>query len=125
MFVEKELKNRHEPNAIVIKMTLLSNIPCEFHDKVTREAKGKSPEQRVKNIPDKVVGRVPASLCKLFRCVLTKIEVSKITCIASESPILNKIPRPQQSFFCNKGEHDRQGGGFGYTMGVPVVVLGF
>ena len=88
----------------------MSNIPCEFHDKVTREAKGNFPEQRVKDIADKVVGRVPANLCKLFLCVLTKREVSNITCIASESPTLNKIPPPQQSLFRNKGGHDRRGG---------------
>ena len=37
MAVEKELKNSDDPYAMVIKMPLLSNIPREFHDKVTRE----------------------------------------------------------------------------------------
>ena len=37
MAVEKELKNSYDPYAMVIKMPLLSNIPREFHDKVTRE----------------------------------------------------------------------------------------
>ena len=96
---------------MVIKTPLLSNILCEFHDKVTREAKESSPEQRVKDIADKVVGRVPANLCKLFLLVLSKREVSKITWIASESPVLSKIPPPEQSFFRNKGGHDRRGGG--------------
>ena len=94
MVVEKKLNNCHDSYAMVIKMTLLLNIPREFHDKVTGEAKGNAPEQRVKDIADKVVARVPANLCKLFLHVLDKREVSKITCIASESPILCKIPPP-------------------------------
>ena len=72
MVAERELKNCHDPYAMIIKMALLSNMPCEFHDKFTREDKGNFPEQRVKDIADKVVGRVPANLYKLFLFVLTK-----------------------------------------------------
>ena len=31
-----------------MNMPLVPNMPREFHDKVTREAKGNTPEQRVK-----------------------------------------------------------------------------
>ena len=102
MVVEKKLNNCHDSYAMVIKMTLLLNIPREFHDKVTGEAKGNAPEQRVKDIADKVVARVPANLCKLFLHVLDKREVSKITCIASDHQYYARFRHPINHFFTTK-----------------------
>ena len=47
MFVEKDLKKYRDLHAIVINMCafVLSNIPCEFHDRITRKAKINTPER--------------------------------------------------------------------------------
>ena len=49
----------HDPNAMVIRMPKINDIPQEFHENVTKEAHGKNEEQRVKDIANLIVGRVP------------------------------------------------------------------
>lgn len=67
MFVEKDLKKYSDLHAMVMNMCafVLSNIPCEFHDRITRKAKRHTPE-RVRDIADTVVDRVPVNPCKHF-----------------------------------------------------------
>ena len=63
MIVEREEENEFDPYAMVIKIPEIDHIPLEDRNKITRE---KEPQQRLKDIAGKVVGRVPANLGKLF-----------------------------------------------------------
>ena len=63
MIVEREEENEFDPYAMVIKTPEIDHIPLEDRNKITRE---KEPQQRLKDIAGKVVGRVPANLGKLF-----------------------------------------------------------
>ena len=63
MIVEREEENEFDPYAMVIMTPEIDHIPLEDRNKITRE---KEPQQRLKDIAGKVVGRVPANLGKLF-----------------------------------------------------------
>ena len=63
MIVEREEENEFDPYAMVIKIPEIDHIPLEDRNKITRE---KEPQQRLKDIAGKVVGRVPANISKLF-----------------------------------------------------------
>ena len=63
MIVEREEENEFDLYAMVIKIPEIDHIPREDRNKITRE---KEPQQRLKDIAGKVVGRVPANLGKLF-----------------------------------------------------------
>ena len=63
MIVEREEENEFDPYAMVIKTPEIDHIPLEDRNKITRE---KEPQQRLKDIAGKVVGRVPANIGQLF-----------------------------------------------------------
>ena len=111
MLVEKEHNNEYDPHAMVVKMPELKEIHSSIHEDVTKEAKGKEPQQTVKDIAGKTVGRVPANLCKLFEKLLKDGYVTNITCSSQNDPERSKIPPPEQSFKRKKNDHDRRGGG--------------
>ena len=100
MLVERELlDNKYDPQAMIIK---INKINASLHGDVTKEAKGKQPQQKVKDIAGKTVGRVPANVFKLFNKVLTDGDVTKITCSSVDAPTLSTIPPSQQSFKKNQ-----------------------
>ena len=66
MLVQNEDGNKYDPFAMLIRMPELINIPIKLHNNITREAKSGKIVQTVKSIANKVVGRVPANLEKLF-----------------------------------------------------------
>ena len=79
MLVEKEYENVKDPSAMIIKMSMLGDIPEKYHNDITKENKGKEKsEQRVVDIAGKVVGRVPANLCRMLRQLLDEGHVEKI-----------------------------------------------
>ena len=86
----------------------ISDIPIHLHNDVTRERKGGCPKQRVKDIAEKPVGRVPANLCRVFRKLkkenyLTDDNISKYTGVFAQS-----LNPPHQSFKRNaSGSRDR------------------
>ena len=61
--VEREKENEFDPYAMVVKILEIDHISPEDWNKTTRE---KEPQHRVKGTAEKVVGRVPANLGKLF-----------------------------------------------------------
>ena len=72
MIVEREEENEFDLYAMVVKIPEIDHIPLEDQNKITRE---KEPQQRIKDIAGKVVGRVPANLGKLF----SRMELSAAT----------------------------------------------
>ena len=63
MIVEREEENEFDPYAMVVKIPEMDHIPLEDRNKITRE---KEPQERLKNIAGKVVGRVPANIFDAF-----------------------------------------------------------
>ena len=60
----------------------------------------------------KMVGRVPASMCKIFPTLLNKRNISAISCVAAGTSTLGKYVEPQQSLKRHtKSGMDREGGG--------------
>ena len=57
-----EESNKYDEFAMLVMFPDISEIPIHLHNDVTRERKGGRPEQRVKDIAAKPVGRVPANL---------------------------------------------------------------
>ena len=78
MLVQNEDGNKYDPFAMLIRMPELINIPIKLHNNITREAKSGKIVQTVKSIANKVVGRVPANLGKLFRDLQNQCHI-KIT----------------------------------------------
>ena len=64
-------------------------------------------------LPDgKMVGHVPANLCRIFSNLLDEAKITKISCIAVKKPCSSKHVDPRQSFKRNpKQRNDREGGG--------------
>ena len=62
MLVERELDNKYDSQATIVKIPELNKINAGLHGEVTKEAKGKQPQQKVKDIAGKTVGRVPANV---------------------------------------------------------------
>ena len=71
MEIPMNLKNDEEncrgPFAIYVIFPEIDDIIPRLRDAVTRESKGARPEQRVSQVAGKVVGHVPANLCRVFR----------------------------------------------------------
>ena len=111
MKVEKELNNIHDPDAYVVKMTKLKYIHPKYHKEVTRQAKGKDPQQTVSDIAGSIIGRVPANIGKIFHQLFDERKLQRITCRSTDKPTLSNIPPPQESFKRNPGKKDRRGGG--------------
>ena len=109
MLVEAERRNRFDPNAMVVRIPSLEDIPTNFHMDITKEKKGNENEQTVKSIAGKTVGRVPANLCKLLRGFSQK--KVKVKCFSTGPPSLSSNPPAQRSFKKNFGRNDREGGG--------------
>ena len=56
-------ENTNYRGAMIVYFLPLEQIPEHLHDKITRERKGRRPEQRVRDIAAKMIGRVPANIC--------------------------------------------------------------
>ena len=84
MSVEREPDNKYDPCALVIKLR-----------------------------NEKMVGRVPANLCKIFSSFMQERKVLKISCVAVGAPTLSKHVEPQQSYRKQRQRsgRDREGGG--------------
>ena len=67
MLVQNEDGNKYDPFAMLIRMPELINIPTKLHNDIAKGAKSGKIAQTVKSIANKVVGRIPANLGKLFR----------------------------------------------------------
>ena len=67
MLVKKEELNAYDPNAMVVIMPRLDEIPVALHNTMTKEAKGKQEAQYVRTIAGKTVGRLPANLGEVLR----------------------------------------------------------
>ena len=79
MLVLPEEANARDPSAMKVMMP--EDVPAELLDKNTREGDSKHPQQKVRDIIEKKVGRVPANLCRVFRrLVETEMLVDGITC---------------------------------------------
>ena len=111
MLLEKEEDKSYDVNAMVIKMPDLIQIDTQYLDITVRPCKGKEPEQKVKDNAGKVIGQVPANICKIFKELITSNQVKKITCISTDNPNISKVPPSQQSFRKNQDGFDRRGGG--------------
>ena len=69
--VLNEVNNKKDPNAMLVKMLGLEEIPVTLHDDIARpKKKSNEKNQTVKEIAEKDVGRVPANLCGVFRDLL-------------------------------------------------------
>ena len=106
MVVEPEIGNKYDADAMVIKMPKLENIPIRYHDEMLP-----SSTERVKDISGKVIGRVPANICKLFRELLDRGYISSILCFCIDNPSHSKHPHYSQAYQKRSGKNDRQGGG--------------
>ena len=111
MLLEKEEDKSYDVNAMVIKMPDLIQIDTQYLNITVRPCKGKEPEQKVKDNAGKVIGRVPANICKIFKELITSNQVKKITCISTDNPNISKVPPSQQYFRKNQDGFDRRGGG--------------
>ena len=65
MLVEKEIDNVFDAFAMVVKMPQLCNILNDSHNSVSKQKRGKESDQTVKTNAGKIVGRVPANVCKI------------------------------------------------------------
>ena len=83
MLLEKEEDKSYDVNAMVIKMPDLIQIDTQYLNITVRPCKGKEPEQKVKDNAGKVIGRVPANICKIFKELITSNQVKKITCMST------------------------------------------
>ena len=81
MLVTPEANNPKDETAMQITMPKLDEIPTAFHDVVTRprpRKKERETDQHVRDIAGRMVGRVPANLCRIFRGFLRNGFVEKI-----------------------------------------------
>ena len=105
MVVEPEIGNKYDADAMVIKMPNLENIPIRYHDEMLP-----SSTERVKDISGKVIGRVPANICKLFRELLDRGYISSVLCFCIDNLSHSKHPHYSQAYQKRTGKYDRQGG---------------
>ena len=111
MLLEKGENNSYDVNAMVIKMPYLIQIDQQYLDITVRPCKGKEPEQKVKDNAGKVIGRVPANICKIFKELITSNQVKKIMYVSTDNPNISTLPPSQQSLRKNQNGFDRRGGG--------------
>ena len=111
VLLDKEEDNSHDVNAMVIKMLDLIQIDKQYLDITVRPCKGKEPEQKVKDNAGKIIGRVPANICKIFKELITSNQVKKFTRMSRDNPNISKVLPSQQSFRKNQHGFDRRGGG--------------
>ena len=78
-------------------------IDKQYLDITARPCKGKEPEQKGKDDAGKVLGRVPANICEIFKELITSNQVKKITCMSTDNQNISKVPPSQQSF--RKNQH--------------------
>ena len=110
MDVKIEIGNKLDHNAMIVKLPLLEDITPTLHKEITKEERGKEKEhQTVESTAGKVVGRVPANLCKLFKGFCEKKIIIK--CQATGDPTTSIHPPSKQSFKKYKHGKDREGGG--------------
>ena len=76
LLVKKDVNNKYDENAIVVMIPPLDSIPSTLHEVVLKEARGKEKCQKVKDNANKIIGRVPDNICKLF-AELLKGELNK------------------------------------------------
>lgn len=110
MIVEPETNNIYDPDAMIMKMPLLENIPVKYHEDITKESTN-GDEQRVKDIAGRSIGRVPANVCKVFKILLEQRDVYSITCYSKDKPTISKKPHSCQSFRKKPRKKDIRGGG--------------
>lgn len=113
MEVTPEANNDKDEHAMTVTMPSLDEIPGRHHQEITKVAKRDEPAQRVIDVAGKMIGRVPANLCKLFRQQLLSRDVAKITCLATGAPKGSKRPPLRAAFKrnVNNGGLDKCGGG--------------
>ena len=112
MFVERDFHNKYDPFALIVKMPVMENIPTRLHKVILRPAKGREKCQKVKDNAEKIVGRVPANVCKILTKLLQERKIEEIQCSAVGTPTLSKNTDPQISFKrYPKSNKDRKGGG--------------
>ena len=112
MFIERDFHNKYDPFALIVKMPVLESIPTRLHEVILRPAKGRENCQKVKDNAGKIVGRVPANVCKILTKLLQERKIEKIQCLAVGTPTLSKTTDPQRSFKrYPKASKDREGGG--------------
>ena len=63
-----------------------SILILQYLSSTVRPCKGKEPEQKVKDNAGKVIGRVPANICKVFKELITSNQVKKITFMSTDNP---------------------------------------
>ena len=78
MNVEIELCNKHNINALVVKMPAKEEVREDFSNVVLRKRRGNKKEQKVSDNLNEIVGRVPATLCVVFKKLLLNKEVKVI-----------------------------------------------
>ena len=52
--------------ALAVIAPVLEDIPAELHNEITREARKGRHAQKVRDIAGKMIGRVPANICKIL-----------------------------------------------------------
>ena len=67
MVVHKEDNNKYDAFAMIVKMPNLCDINPLLHGEIVSKRKGATSEQTVKDVSEKIFGRVPANMGKLFR----------------------------------------------------------
>ena len=97
MLLEKGEDNSYDVNAMVIKMPDLIQIDQQYLDITVRPCKRKEPEQKVKDNAGKVIVRVPANICKIFKELITSNQVRKIMYMSTDNPNISTLPPSQQS----------------------------
>lgn len=72
MMVETEDNNPVDPSAMIVVMPDMEDIFWAYRGMVTRPSSRGRPQQTVEDIAGKVIGRVPANLCKFFRALIAE-----------------------------------------------------
>ena len=99
MITERDFNNKYDKFAMIVKMPTLENIPSSLQEAVLRPAKC----QKGKDNAGKVVGRVPANVCRIFAELIQTEKIKKIQCVAVGPPTLSKTVDHQRSF--KRGSH--------------------
>ena len=111
MLVEKENGNRWDRHAMTVSYPAFKDIPSSLRHEWARIPDNDKVGQRVDENAGKVVGRVPANLCGLFRKYIDKQKVKRIVCLALSGPGSSKNPHIHQRFRKSSQGRDRRGGG--------------
>jgi len=109
MTVEHEPDDSHEPNAMVVKMPDATTIDSKYLNDITRESSDGN--QTVAEIAGKIVGHVPANLCRAFKkCI--DLGLTKCIKCCYNGRVYRRVNVPyNQSFQRRSPGKDRQGGG--------------